>query len=317
MKTITYNPETQVLVPREPSQDMIDAMPPVEEIGYWAMYEAAIAAAPQPEQVDVGSVGWKHDCAALCANDIELWIDRCPHCGKPRHNHPPTDDELLNKAEQVESEPFGYYENGRFSVITDGGPDKYRERKGYQGAIYTTPQPDRTAELEAALKVARDGIDKFLVANDPTEFGCACDLSVGYLCGPCHADKLRAELAAKDEVIAEAGEMLAMRDRQLAALKAELHEICSAINDPACDLTLTTVECIKKLKAENESLKRDAERLDWVEHQDFYDLSFSILVNQPNDGMTAVSIGEGWHLGNNLREAIDAAMIAGDKNVLD
>ena len=34
-------------------------------------------------------------------------------------------------------------------------------------------------------------------------------------------EKLRAELAAKDEVIAEAGEMLAMRDRQLAALKTE------------------------------------------------------------------------------------------------
>jgi hypothetical protein len=30
-------------------------------------------------------VVWKHDCAALCANDVELWIDRCPHCGKPRH----------------------------------------------------------------------------------------------------------------------------------------------------------------------------------------------------------------------------------------
>ena len=60
------------------------------------------------------------------------------------------------------------------------------------------------------------------------------------------------ELAAKDEVIAEAGEMLAMRDRQLAALKTELREICAAIDDPACDLTLTTVECIKKLKAENE-----------------------------------------------------------------
>ena len=51
MKTITYNPETHVLVPREPSQGMIDAMPPVEEIGYWAMYEAAIAAAPQPKPV--------------------------------------------------------------------------------------------------------------------------------------------------------------------------------------------------------------------------------------------------------------------------
>ena len=95
---------------------------------------------------------------------------------------------------------------------------------------------------------------------------------------------------------------------ELAALKAELREICAAIDDPACDLTLTAVECIKKLKAENESLLKDAERLDWVEHQDFHDLSFAILVDQPNDGMTAVSISEGWHLGNNLREAIDAAM---------
>ena len=46
----------------------------------------------------------------------------------------------------------------------------------------------------------------------------------------------------------------------LTALKAELREICAAIDDPASDLTLTTVECIKKLKAENESLKLDAER---------------------------------------------------------
>ena len=41
-------------------------------------------------------------------------------------------------------------------------------------------------------------------------------------------------------------------ETELAALKAELREICAAIDDPACDLTLTTVECIKKLKAENE-----------------------------------------------------------------
>ena len=39
---------------------------------------------------------------------------------------------------------------------------------------------------------------------------------------------------------------------QVYGLKAELREICAAIDDPACDLTLTTVECIKKLKAENE-----------------------------------------------------------------
>ena len=58
---------------------------------------------------------------------------------------------------------------------------------------------------KAALKVARDGIDEFLVANDPTEFGCACDLSVGYLCGPCHADKqqqpLKSALAKINEVL--------------------------------------------------------------------------------------------------------------------
>ena len=41
-------------------------------------------------------------------------------------------------------------------------------------------------------------------------------------------------------------------ETELAALKAELREICAAIDDPACDLTLTTVECIKKLKGENE-----------------------------------------------------------------
>ena len=29
------------------------------------------------------AVAWHHGCNVLCA-DIDLWIDRCPHCGKPR-----------------------------------------------------------------------------------------------------------------------------------------------------------------------------------------------------------------------------------------
>jgi len=33
-------------------------------------------------------VAWKHDCAALLQNDVELWVARCPHCGKPRDTHP-------------------------------------------------------------------------------------------------------------------------------------------------------------------------------------------------------------------------------------
>ena len=36
------------------------------------------------------------------------------------------------------------------------------------------------------------------------------------------------------------------------ALRAGLREICTALDDAACDLVPTVVECIKKLKAENE-----------------------------------------------------------------
>ena len=217
MKTIAYNPETHALVPREPGLDITE--PGWEAVDWgdirspaqlYLVWKAMLAAAPQPEPVDVGSVGWKHDCAALCANDIELWIDRCPHCGKPRHNHPPTDDELLNKAEQVESEPAMWLmKHIRSGDLAQAKPNQ-KALHPYMWSdafplYYTTPQPDRTAELEAALKVARDGIDEFLVANDPTEFGCACDLSVGYLCGPCHADMqqepLKIALAKINEVL--------------------------------------------------------------------------------------------------------------------
>ena len=59
---------------------------------------------------------------------------------------------------------------------------------------------------------------------------------------------------------------------QVSSLKAELREICAAIDDPACDLTLTAVECIKKLKAENEwqpietALKDGTVFLAWRKH---------------------------------------------------
>lgn len=43
-------PQGWKMVPVEPTREMIDAMPPVEETGYWAMYEAALAAAPQPPE---------------------------------------------------------------------------------------------------------------------------------------------------------------------------------------------------------------------------------------------------------------------------
>ena len=84
------------------------------------------------------------------------------------------------------------------------------EARDFESDIDTVTQHNvelqlETIALKSALNVARDGIDEFLVANDPTEFGCACDLSVGYLCGPCHADKqqepLKIALAKINEVL--------------------------------------------------------------------------------------------------------------------
>ena len=122
-------------------------------------------------------------------------------------------------------------------------------------------------------------------------------------------NELRQQVAEKDEVIAEAGEMLAMRDRQLAALKTELREICATIDDPASDLTLTTVECIKKLKAENESLKLDAERLDFI-------LRKQLIVIKDCDDKYFTYNAQSGKRGPEMdseAEAIDAAMAQGEK----
>ena len=124
MKTITYNPETHVLVPLEPSQDMIDAMPPVEEIGYWAMYEAAIAAAPQPEP----NPNWCVGCSP----------DNCSGCGaEPVAYTTPQPDRVA----ELEAETTKL----KLDLLTS-----YGEAEELSGKV---------AELEAALKVAREAID--------------------------------------------------------------------------------------------------------------------------------------------------------------
>lgn len=44
-----------------------------------AGFEAALA-----QQGGHQPVVWKHSCNVLCVDGLELWIDACPHCGKPR-----------------------------------------------------------------------------------------------------------------------------------------------------------------------------------------------------------------------------------------
>ena len=95
---------------------------------------------------------------------------------------------------------------------------------------------------------------------------------------------------------------------QVSSLKAELREICAAIDDPACDLTLTTVECIKKLKAENESLRKDAERYQWLKSQEpsKYD-GYAI-------GYFDACGVDAWRMTTkDLDQAINAAMAKGEK----
>lgn len=48
-----------------------------------ALQALAAHEAEQAAQPEAAQAGWKHDCAALLQNDVELWVPRCPHCGKP------------------------------------------------------------------------------------------------------------------------------------------------------------------------------------------------------------------------------------------
>ena len=137
MKTITYNPETHVLVARTATGVMQAAMEALWEAGSyvdlakreWAA-AIAIAAAPQPEPVESEPVIIEepnyHFEAIGCGLEDRNITDRyeAMHYG--------WDCAISRMFEQIPDEP-----------------------------LYTTPQPDRTAELEAALKVARDALIEY------------------------------------------------------------------------------------------------------------------------------------------------------------
>lgn len=59
---------------------------------------AELEQAQKQEPAQAVPVAWKHDCAALLTNNVELWIDACPHCGKPRSAPPAIDDETCKMA---------------------------------------------------------------------------------------------------------------------------------------------------------------------------------------------------------------------------
>ena len=129
MRTITYNPNTHVLVPRKPSGEMQAAMEAQWEVGSYVdmakrEWSAAIAAAPQPEP----NPNWCAGCSP----------DNCSGCGTaPVAYTTPQPDRVA----ELEAETTKL----RLDLLTS-----YGEAEELSGKV---------AELEKALKVARDAID--------------------------------------------------------------------------------------------------------------------------------------------------------------
>lgn len=134
-------------------------------------------------------VAWKHDCAALLQNDVELWVARCPHCGKPRDTHAqqasepvaylyqcrkkPELEELSFSAKRRDLEARGYEEiplgiikGGAMSMTDEQIDAVYEALCNTTGFSYmtmaraiesaaTAPLLERIAELEKALKLVQ------------------------------------------------------------------------------------------------------------------------------------------------------------------
>lgn len=61
--------------------------------------------------------------------------------------------------------------------------------------------PERILAMIECIRV----MEVYLVANNPTDFGCACELDYGFVCGPCRALEAQSPLylarAKLDEVM--------------------------------------------------------------------------------------------------------------------
>lgn len=105
-------------------------------------------------------VAWKHDCAALLTNDVELWIDACPHCGKPRPAPQP-------KPAEQEPVAWRYKKEGAGWFVSDNEPQYVEQWNDIEEIqpLYTAPQPAAVPAgyalvpvepTEAMLNAARD-----------------------------------------------------------------------------------------------------------------------------------------------------------------
>lgn len=83
-----------------------------------------------------------------------------------------------------------------------------RDMKDHEAGIDSLRQ--QLAACQAEKLRLRDAVEFYLAANDPSEFGCACDPSVGHLCGPCHAHKQQTPL--RQALATPPGDLSALRE---------------------------------------------------------------------------------------------------------
>jgi hypothetical protein len=95
---------------------------------------AAMKASQQAPVAQGEPVAWKHDCAALLQNDVELWVARCPHCGKPTNTAQQQASEPMTP-EQIEAGAvYAGYNAYKFTAFHDGVrfAERHHQIKGKQ-----------------------------------------------------------------------------------------------------------------------------------------------------------------------------------------
>ena len=135
--------------------EALEAITGVTEMDDVVRINCAITAlhlALEVEQQDK-PVAWTHDCAALCANDVELWIARCPHCGKPRRPQP--------AQQPLTEEPVGYgkFEAGELqcalsTIFIRRYGDGHMRYGGCDTPLYTHPQPAQQPLTDEVVSIA-------------------------------------------------------------------------------------------------------------------------------------------------------------------
>ena len=169
IKTITYNPETHVLVPREPSEEMFAAANKIDDEMYCGgsqhgadidqVYYAMIDAAPQPEQVESKPVPDFRGYAALGTG--QYLLNACPatevlpaelviSIATEEEKAGRVIGDLKDVEPGTEIDPSSMAV--RLAFFSVSGLDALEQQLRIlreESFPNTTPQPDRVAELEA------------------------------------------------------------------------------------------------------------------------------------------------------------------------